>query len=315
MTTSGGSDTFTLGTVAGELNLTARDGGVTFTATTLGGRTTVDTDGGADVFNVGTISGELLVTSAGGNATFNADTVGGQATVTASGGENLINLRSVNGETNIDLGTQVGGAFANTIKLGTVDGILNINATGSEGDFTIEQGNGNATINSVGGPVDLTLESLNGTLDFDATGGVVTAVVHSLDGSATFDSDDGTAYDDVFELHSITGDSTFNSHAGDDVFRIYRIGGPGATTASSVSTTINAGDGNDTFCMNHVSPAGAGNQCTVPPLYPDNVGIAGTLNVHGQNGSDLYFFGLTGQYNATINAFDVSPSDLSLIHI
>ena len=293
LNTSGGSDTFNIGSVNGELNLTARDGDVNFTAATLGGKTTIDTSGGNDTFNIETINGELDLVSIGGNVKFTGPTDGGVDTGTVVNGTTDIELgeRSVSSSSTVSAQSSGGPTFHYEIELGSVDG--------------------DATIDAVKGSVDLTLESVNGTLDFDSTGGIATVVVHSLDGTATIDTDSSeTGFPDEFVLHSITGNSTFNSHGGNDVFRIYRIGGPAGTTANrSVQTTINAGAGDDTFCMNHVSPAGAGNACIVPPLYPDNVGIAGTLNVHGQAGSDSYFMGLTGQYSSEINVLDKSNGD------
>ena len=240
--------------------------------------TTINTQAGIDDFTIHSLTGGLTINSGDGHDAFTVNSVAGTADINATGGNHQFDVVSITGDLDID---SRGGS--DVINLGDITG-----------DLTIE---------SHGGAVDLSIDSLSGAMDFDMTGGTASVRVHSITGDATIDTDN---FADNFVIDSITGSSTWNAKGGNDVFIIHHIGGDPTTT----STTINAGDGDDTFCMNHVSDPDAQNACIVSPSNQDQtVGIAGTLNVHGQRGNDAYFIGLTGQFSSTINVLDQSPID------
>ena len=298
--TSGGEDDFDIGDITGNLTLNSSGGGVQLDVASIGGTANITTADGADNIDLGTVTGQLTLNSTGGNVVLNADLLGGVTNISTSGGGNNFDITEIQGQTTIDLQA---GTNQNQVELHKVNGALNLTAVGSQHQFILHEGSGDATIQASGGSSDVTIHSLDGSLDFDTTGGFATVKIHSMEGDATIDTAD---FADSFVVDSILGNAIFSSAGGNDLFIIHHIGElPGAST----TTTINAGDGDDTFCMNHVSEPDAGNACTVAPQDKDQtVGIAGTLNVHGQAGEDSYFIGLTGQFNSTINVEDKSPA-------
>ena len=122
---------------------------------------------------------------------------------------------------------------------------------------------------------------------------------------------DGTHFIDELEVNigdgnnlvNVSGlgaETQINAGVGDDEFYIHSL---------SNETTINANDGDDQFYVNYepsIDPVPG------PPEQTFLNGVTGTLNVHGQAGTDIYEIGLSGLGHAVINVIDQSNGDLGL---
>ena len=104
--------------------------------------------------------------------------------------------------------------------------------------------------------------------------------------------------DNLINISGLTAETVINTGIGEDEFYIHSL---------THETTINAEAGDDQFFINYepsIDPV------TGPPQQTFMNGVIGTLNVHGQAGTDIYNIGLSGLGSALINVIDQSGADL-----
>jgi len=181
------------------------------------------------------------------------------------------------------------GAGNNSVSMTDVTATTDITTFGGADQFTIHSLTGNLTVNSTV-PVSEDVES--GESGNPVAEGADSVVIHEITGNATINTGTGA---DSYVIHTLAGNATINGNAGGDKFIVHSLTG---------TATINGGDGDDIFCMNYFEGTSA---CNVAPEQDAQLGVSGTLNVHGESGSDTYSIGLTGTHSATINVQDKSP--------
>ncbi len=266
------------------VNAATSNAGITFTAGTNGGQTTLVTGGGNDTINA--TVGVLSVTAGGGS-----DTVTGSAgvdTIDGGGGADSMSGGTGNDRYVFQSDAAVGDMIVDSAGQGTADMIftvgnvnisnLAVNGGVAGGDLLGSSGAGieNIVI-TTGTTLTVTGEQLSGNaINIAESAGGTTNLIVTATGSAdlsslTFNAAGFSAFDDNGDTITVNGNGDANVITGASISAtINGNGGNDVITAGSSGDTINGGDGAD------VINAGAGADFINGGAGSDTINLTGS---------------------------------------